>query len=68
MCERLAAAQGQQDRLQKQLDFLSFVVANLKANEDLQMRLTSKFLGLDQSFIHNTQLTLILMRRGIISP
>lgn len=76
LCERLSIVQpGQQQQQQsaleknaKLLDFLSFAAGNIKiANEDMQMRLTQKFLGMDQSFSNNTQLTLNLMKREILS-
>lgn len=58
----------------KILDFLAFIAVNLKTQQqqvgqefDLQERLTKSFLGMDASANNNTQLTLTLMRRGILS-
>jgi hypothetical protein len=81
VCERLSQQPlqitNQEQRILKILDFLSFVTLNLKAVQsnqegggsggDLQERLTHNFLAMDGSSNNNTQLTLTLMRRGILA-
>ena len=74
VCERLSQQPLQvtnQEKIVKILDFLSFVSLTHKSQGpqdiDLQERLTKNFLGMDASSNNNTQLTLTLMRRGILS-
>lgn len=55
-----------QEKAIKILDFLTFVTATLK-NEDMQGKLTQKFLALDASIVNNANITLDFMRRGIVS-
>jgi len=72
VCERISQSQigpvANQEKIMKILDFLSFVALNLKTDDSLQERLTRSFLGMDASSNNNTQLTLTLMKRGILSP